>query len=242
VAGELGTERDLPVDLVAVCRELGVGLRVAPADGPRRGALMRAGRGWEVVVMRPRGPSGDISPQERFTIAHELGHLILMRETPFRIQRDADYWLAEELCNRFASGLLIPQRLLSDLAEPRSSTELAASVSEVARMAAVTFEPAARAVAARFATPVAIGAFHLDPLERTRRLGFRGWWVENRSWWGGRGGRRLAVYADHALAPVLQRMPAMRPGETASPQLDGARSTRLRRSPGPRASFTALLA
>jgi hypothetical protein len=191
--------------------------------------------------MRSHGRRALLSPQERFTIAHELGHYILMRDTAFRPQRDADYWLGEQLCNRFASRLLIPDSLLDPLVEPQSSRELAAAVTSIAGAAGVTFEPAARAVASRLATPVAIGTFRLDPFVRTERLGFRDWWVENRAWWGARGGRRLAVYTDHALAPVLRRMRSMRSGQTDSPELDGARSTRLRRGTGVRASFTALL-
>lgn len=214
---------------------------MAAADGRRRGALMRAGRGWEVVVTRTDARPAPISRQERFTIAHELGHYMLLHETAFRPRRDAEYWLGEELCNRFASRLLIPDCLLAHYGEPSSTTDLAATVCALADAAAVTFEPAARALASHFVTPVAIGTFRLDPLARTSRLGFRGWWVENQSWWGARGGRQLAVYADHALAPVLRRMRAMRPGQTDSLELTGAHSTRLRRAGGPRASFTALL-
>jgi hypothetical protein len=203
---------------------------------------MRASGGWEVVLMREAFRPTPISPQERFTIAHELGHYMLMRGTTFKVERERDYWMGEELCNRFASSLLIPDRVLSGLAEPRSSEELAATLCLVAQQAGVTFEPAARALAAHLATPVAIGTFRLDPLPSTRRLGFRGWWAENRSWWGARGGRQLAVYVDHALAPVLRRMRAMSAGQTASLVLMGACSTRLRRDRGARASFTALLA
>jgi hypothetical protein len=242
VATELAADRTLPLDLAAVCHELGVGLRVGAADGPRRGALMQVTGGWEVVLMRECVRPAPISPQERFTIAHELGHYLLMQGTSFKVHREADYWLGEELCNGFAARLLIPDRLLSGLAEPRSSPELAGALCLVAQQAGVTFEPAARALAAHLATPVAIGTFRLDPLPSTHRLGFRGWWVENRSWWGARGGRQLAVYVDHALAPVLRRMRAMNAGQTASPELVGAWSTRLRRGCGPRASFTALLA
>ncbi len=74
-----------------------------------------------------------------------------------------------------------------------------------------------RALVACLATPVALGTFRLDPYARTGRLGFRGWWAESRAWWGARGGRRLAVYADHALAPVFARMHTMRPGQPAEP-------------------------
>ena len=242
VAAELAANRDLPLDLLGLCCELGVGFRVGAADGNRRGALMRRGSAWEVVLMRRDPYPAAVSPHERFTIAHELGHYMLMRETAFCRQRQADYWLGEDLCNHFASRLLIPDRLLTCLEEPKSSVELARVVSYIASSAGVTFEPAARAVTSRLATRVAIGTFRLDPWPSTRRLGFRGWWVENRPWWGARGGRRLAIYADHALAPILQRMRTMRPGETVAPDLAGALSTRLRRRPGTSASFAALLA
>ena len=192
--------------------------------------------------MRKNASPMPMTPYERFTIAHELGHYVLMRDTTFRATREAEYWLGEDLCNRFASHLLIPDSLLVGLTEPESSRELAESVCSIARDTGVTFEPAARAIAARLSTPVAIGTFRLDPLPRTQRLGFRGWWVENRSWWGARGGRRLAVYTDHALAPVLCRMRAMAPGQTSAPAVPGARSTRLRRATGPTATFTAMLA
>jgi Predicted Zn peptidase len=236
------TDCELPLDLPALCRALGIGLRVGRANDRRRGALMRAGRSWEVVLMRSHSRAAPVSADERFTIAHELGHYVLMRDTTFRARREADYWLGEELCNRFASKLLIPERAVAGLGEPGSSRELAASVCAVARRAGVTFEPAARALVGFISAPVAIGTFRLDPFPPTRRLGFRGWWVENRAWWGARGGRRLAVYVDHALAPVLVRMRAMCASETASPALVGACSTRLRRSGGTAASFAALLA
>jgi hypothetical protein len=175
-------------------------------------------------------------------VAHELGHYLLLKDTTFRPQREADYWLGESLCNHFASRLLIPRQLLVGIREPSSCAELAAAVNAIARAAGVTHEPAARAVAAHLATPVALGTFRLEPRASTGRLGFRGWWVENRCWWAAGGGRRLAVYADHALAPVLQRMRFMRPGQTATPDLAGAISTLLRRRSGILASFSALLA
>ncbi len=179
---------------------------------------------------------------ERFTVAHELGHYVLLKETSFRAQRDADYWLGEALCNQFASALLIQDDLLADLVEPGSSAELAEAVGRVARAAGVTHEPAARAIAARLQTPVALGSFRLDPWPKTERLGYRGWWIENRRWWGAGGGRRLAVYTDHALAPVLRKMCIMRPGQAEPLDLAGAQSARLRRSTGTVATFSALLA
>ena len=242
LADELSDAHCLPLDLAVVCRQLGVGLRVAPADGQRRGALMRRGRSWEVVLMRRDVQPAAISAHERFTIAHELGHYVLLREAQFRPQRDAEYWLGERLCNHFASRLLIPPRILAGVAEPATAVELAGAVNEVATRAGVTAEPAARALVGCLATSVATGGFRIDAYASTQRLGFRGWWVENRDWWGGRGGRRLAVYTNHALAPVLETMRRMKSGQTAAPTVVGAESTFLRRRGGPHGSFAALLA
>lgn len=224
-----------------VCRQLGAGLRVAPVDGPRRGALVRSGRGWDVLLMRGHSRTAPIAPHERFTIAHELGHLVLRQEADFRPQRRAEYWLGEQLCQHFASHLLIGSELLDRVVEPESTEELTAAVNWVARRAQVSPEPAARALIERIERPVAIGTFLLDPLRATQRLGFRAWWVENRRWWAARGGRRLAVYRDHPLAPALDAMAQIELGETASPELSGASSTFLRRRSARSASFTALL-
>jgi hypothetical protein len=242
IASELTATRDIPIDIVALCRELGVGLRVDLGDGSRRGALVQRGHGWEAVVMRRHARPAPLSGQERFTIAHELGHYLLLKHVNFRPQREAEYWLGEDLCNHFASRLLLPSSLLAGSAEPTSAVGLAAAVEDLATRALVTHEPAARALVGQLKTPVALGTFLLDPLASTRRLGFRGWWVENRSWWGGRGGRRLAVYADHALASVLETMRQIGRGQTATVAVPGAATTFLCRRTGRTASFAALLA
>jgi hypothetical protein len=242
MADELAATRDVPIDVVALCRELGVGLRIELADGPRRGALVQRGRKWEAVVMRRDARPAPLNGHERFTIAHELGHYLLLRHADFRPQRRAEYWLGEEICNQFASRLLIPTILVTQDSEPTSAAGLAAAVNALAARALVTAEPAARALVAQLKTPVALGTFLLDPLATTRRLGFRGWWVENRSWWGGRGGRRLAVYADHALASVLETMRSLGSGQTAVVEVPGAATAFLRRRTRRTASFTALLA
>ena len=242
LAKDLGTGRELPLDLTRLCRELGVGLRVERADGRRRGALMTRGRRMEVVVMRDHDRPVPISGQERFTIAHELGHFLILNEVHILPQRESEYWLLEELCNRFASALLIPDSVVADVPEPVCAADVAEAVNAVARRADVTAEPAARVLVARFRTPVAIGSFRIDPLGSTTRLGFRGWWAESRVWWGGRGGRRLAVYSNHPLAPVLEAMVTLRRGETAAPPVDGATSTFLRQRGRDTASFAAVLA
>lgn len=202
---------------------------------------MRRGRGWDVVLMRTDPAPKPIAAHERFTIAHEIGHYVLQQESGFRPGRRAEYWLGEDLCQHFASKLLIRHEFLAAADRCESTSDLMAAVNEVARRASVTAEPAARALIEHVPEPVAIGTFVLDPLRSTGRLGFRGWWVENRKWWARNGGRRLAVYETHPLAPVLRAMARLQPGQVGSPRLAGANETALRRRRGPRASFVALL-
>ena len=202
---------------------------------------MRRDGGWEVVVYRRRPAGPSLAPHERFTVAHELGHHVLLQESEFRARRRREYWQGEDLCQYFAAQLLLPERLLPELPEPIGTAELMSAINLLARRAGVSAEPAARALVARLDQPVAVGTFLLDPYPRTCRLGFRGWWVENRNWWGRGGGRRLAVYIDHPLAPALQLMRRLRAGDLGSPRLDGAEATTLRRRRGSAASFTALL-
>lgn len=182
-----------------------------------------------------------ITARERFTIAHEIGHHVLEQETGFRATRRAEYWLGERLCQQFASRLLIRRSFLEEAGRCDSSAALMGAVNEIARHAKVSPEPAARALVAEIDEPVALGAFLLDPLRSTNRLGFRAWWAENRKWWGAGGGRRLAVYADHPLAPALREMSQLRPWQLGAPRLAGARSTTLRRRGGRWGTFAALL-
>jgi hypothetical protein len=191
--------------------------------------------------MRDNARPAPIAPHERFTIAHELGHRVLLEESDFRPRRRAEYWLGERLCHHFASSLLIRPTLLDQISEPDCVADLTSAVNLVAGRARVSYEPAARAVVERIERPIALGVFLLAPKVSTKRLGFRGWWVENRHWWAAKGGRRLAIYRDHPLAPVLTAMARIAPGQTASPRLSGADSTLLRRRKGRSASFGALL-
>lgn len=195
----------------------------------------------EVIVYRRRAAGPSLAPHERFTVAHELGHHVLLQDSNFRARRRREYWEGEDLCQHFAARLLLPDRLVYDLPEPTDALELMSAVNSLARRAQVSAEPAARALVKRIERPVALGTLRLDPYPATRRLGFRAWWVENRRWWGSGGGRRLAVYVDHPLAPALELMRGLRTGEFGSPSLKGAAMTTLRRRRGSTAALAALL-
>jgi hypothetical protein len=59
-----------------------------------------------------------LTPRERFSVAHELGHLVAFRELQVPLARGgADYWMQEECMHAFAAALLVPERLVDDWLE-----------------------------------------------------------------------------------------------------------------------------
>jgi hypothetical protein len=242
-AEELSATVDRPLDVAELCRELGAGLRVAPArrDGPR-GSLQEDGARATVVVFRHGNLGAALSRGERFTVAHELGHLVAAREVDFTPRRRAEYWRLEQLCNEFAGRVLVPRHLWRDLlGPPHDAPELAAAVNALANRAGVSAEAAARRFVPCVERPVAVGGLRIDPSVSTGRLGFRTWWVECRPWCGGRGGNRQAIYEDHVLAPVLRDLVRLPGQQSTSPTVQGTSSTWLRRRAHTTGSFAAVL-
>src|SRR5437879_6458839 len=98
-----------PVPMGMLLNQLGI--RVSTAEELAGGAhgILRLNNGsWEIVL--PAGTTTDaehLSPRHRFTVAHEIGHIILYEHgvQPPRTRRA--HWQIEELCNGFAGRLLI---------------------------------------------------------------------------------------------------------------------------------------
>jgi len=57
---------------------------------------------------------GMYTPTERFVIAHELGHLILLRNGAPKPFGASEYWKLEEVCNDFARRLLINEEAINE--------------------------------------------------------------------------------------------------------------------------------
>jgi Zn-dependent peptidase ImmA (M78 family) len=103
-----------PVDLAAIAERLGVEIRPFELGAEVAGILYRDG-GRKVIVVNHKHSS----VRQRFTIAHELGHLLLHKGEPvhvdegFRVNlRDPRSATAEEVeeieANAFAANLLMP--------------------------------------------------------------------------------------------------------------------------------------
>lgn len=104
--------RELPVDVLALCRRLGV--RVVWYDGTREGA----GDGFSVIVdgvphiCIERGKSVQ---RTRFTVAHELGHILLGHvgvHTLVNREPSVKDNPVEQAANVFAARLLAPACVL----------------------------------------------------------------------------------------------------------------------------------
>ncbi len=94
-----------PVNLGVICRWLGIEVYAQPCRAFGALFLLRGGRG--VLLVNSSLPQG----RARFSIAHELGHLLLRHNPLGRIgePRDPDQ---ERQADRFASELLMPESLL----------------------------------------------------------------------------------------------------------------------------------
>ena len=96
-----------PVNLGVICRWLGIEVYAQPCRAFGALFLLREGRG--VLLVNSSLPQG----RARFSIAHELGHLLLRHNPLGRIgePRDLDQ---ERQADRFASELLMPFSLLRE--------------------------------------------------------------------------------------------------------------------------------
>lgn len=104
-----------PIDVEKIARRLDVDVRYEPFDGELSGALYRDVD--ERAVLGVNNWHAEV--RQRFTIAHELGHLLLHPDELFVdgvLKRDDESSLAirshEIEANAFAAELLMPRKLV----------------------------------------------------------------------------------------------------------------------------------
>ncbi len=144
-----GCENSQPLHtpVEALLSYLGVGLEDGPMPPGVSGRLIRRKGGKYRVYRR----ADEHYYRRRFTLAHEIGHLILPRAVgglSLRDLRDSESLLFEEeqLCDLFASALLMPEdKIRPFLRDFRSDP--AASLKKIVRNFKVTLWAAARRVA-----------------------------------------------------------------------------------------------
>lgn len=109
-----------PVPVEDLARKLGARLSFQPFEREMSGMLYREHGRVVIGVNATHAPT-----RQRFSIAHEIGHLLLHQGRPMFIDRDGRLNRRDELstlgtdreeieANSFAAALLMPQSLLAD--------------------------------------------------------------------------------------------------------------------------------
>lgn len=141
---------NIPVDVVAVAEALGASVVADDLDDDVSGFLLREKGVSTIAVNKQHHPN-----RQRFTLAHECGHLYLHADKGDRLWLDKALFFrdgssskgeqfAEVEANQFAAGLLMPEGLI------RSSLNQGQPISEVdvVRLA-MRFEVSERAMTVR---------------------------------------------------------------------------------------------
>lgn len=125
-AGVRGPAVDVAWLATAVC---GAQLREVPFDGDMDGVLIREPGQQPIIGVNDRSKTDQ---RKRFTIAHEIGHLLL-HSSPYHVDtkihlRDAVSSLAESVeeieANQFASNLLAPDWMLKTSVAERAGMDM----------------------------------------------------------------------------------------------------------------------
>ena len=132
------------VDLKRVADEVGatiIGRRYRDHAKPQ-GSLERARTGrWNIIVPAAWLDDPISSRRARFTIAHELAHILLQeRGVPIPTSRRS-YWRLETVCNKIAGALLVPSWIV--LQRPVRLSSSLASVDRVRHKCNVSYDVAA---------------------------------------------------------------------------------------------------
>jgi len=221
-ASALAFEGRLPVDVMELVRRLGLGLVVEPSlNHQHGGALRRSGRGWDVVVNRDeaRLSASQLTERERFTVAHEVAHYLIEGRFGIRPRSGSEYWGIEDLCNDFASRLLIPDFALKAAlaASPEIAKDYLGVVVRLTKSARVSLEAAARRLLQSTPSPFVVLSMSI---ERDSSKGMAGqllWCVQSYEWVGSKRGSR--VRGNHPLVAAVASAQARSEGEMWGLQL-----------------------
>jgi hypothetical protein len=105
VLRDLGLSSEPPIDVDLVARRLGV-VEITDALLVEDGRLEREGAQTRILIRR-----GVRTGRRRFTVAHELAHLLLAEDTGDLVARRARLAVdgEERFCDQFAAALLLPR-------------------------------------------------------------------------------------------------------------------------------------
>ena len=124
-ASKLSGKTDAPISTRHICAVLGVTVRRS-RDQAKTTLARTASDEFEIVlpVRRQDTPyldrfprfSSDTESRERWWIAHEIGHVVLL-QSRIPAPLGSEYWPFEDLCDDFAGLLLAPDPVVQDVAQ-----------------------------------------------------------------------------------------------------------------------------
>lgn len=137
------------VDITGLVGHFGVTLRDCElTDASTRGVSIAGPRHRPAIVVNRRNPMNQSSEGRRFTLAHELCHLLFDRDAGQRLAVASGPWApreTEQRANAFAAMLLMPtrlvQRAISNLTTPLASGEGVRAVSKALRSSPASVLP-----------------------------------------------------------------------------------------------------
>ena len=109
------TTTRVPVNLHALAYQLGARLESSTSPDTPDGSLHRASGEW-VIRFNEQRPLH----RKRFTIAHEMAHLLFLSTGLQPPSSTGEYWVLEEACQVVASELLVPNTMAPTAPIPRS--------------------------------------------------------------------------------------------------------------------------
>lgn len=130
-----------PVDVAKLAEQMGVVVHFEPADDELSGFLLRDVDRYKALI----GVNKDHAPtRQRFTIAHELGHLLLHKGEPLHVDRGMKVNLRdgaasqgtiieEKEANLFAAELLMPAHFLRKDLQEKISLEIEGDIEWLAK-------------------------------------------------------------------------------------------------------------
>lgn len=110
IAATLARKSPAPVHLRAICNHYGIKIKRVSSNrkGVRHAFLLQASECMEILL--PESNSDELTPWERFLVAHELGHFFLMQLNAPKPLGNREYWNTEKICDQFARKLLLPSK------------------------------------------------------------------------------------------------------------------------------------
>src|SRR5687768_8121290 len=103
-ADRLTNSSDRPIQLRALLKQLGITLRKqVSVDAKCEALVQKTSLGkYEIVLLRRSESTRGLTPRERFTIAHELGHVLIDLKFGWLPTTRDEYYAREMWCNEFA--------------------------------------------------------------------------------------------------------------------------------------------